>query len=80
MTYEGTVKNGVVVFKAEPPPEGTEVSVTPAPVPPPDDAPPTSEDAEAFWDELMKFAGKAQGLPPDMAERHDYYRRERQKR
>jgi hypothetical protein len=42
-----------------------------------DDVPPTPEDAETFWDELMKFAGKAQGLPSDMAERHDHYRRER---
>ena len=56
MTYEGTVKNGVVVFKAEPPPDGTDVSVTPVQEPiasPPDEA------EETIWQKMEKFAGVA---------------------
>jgi hypothetical protein len=56
------------------------VNVTPVAVARRDLPPPTPEDADAFWDELMTLAGKAQGLPPDMAERHDPYRRERKRR
>ena len=25
------------------------------------------------WDALLEFAGKAEGLPPDLAENHDHY-------
>ena len=80
MTYQGTVKNGVVVFKAEAPPDGTDVQVEPVAGTQSSDSSPTPEELKAFWDELMSFAGKAEGLPPDLAERHDHYRRERQKR
>jgi hypothetical protein len=71
MTYVGHFKNGVVVFDAPPAlPEGAAVEVAPIvpPVPPQDDsAPPT-------WGEVLKdFAGKAKGLPSDMARNHDHY-------
>jgi hypothetical protein len=86
MVYKGKVVNGVVVFQSSAPPEGTAVHVHAAPQPsasPPEGADPgpvTSEDVNALWDGLMKFAGKATGLPPDLARRHDHYRRERMKR
>ena len=82
MSYQGQVQNGVIVYRGEPPlPEGTEVRIepiseTPLPTPPE----PTPEDIKALWDGLMSFAGRAKGLPSDLAERHDHYRRERQKR
>jgi hypothetical protein len=81
MVYDGHVKNGVVVFDSASPPEGSAVRVhlatEPAFAPA---AAATSADVDALWDELMKLAGKAEGLPSDMAARHDHYRRERQKR
>ena len=85
MTYEGFVRNGVVVFNAEAPPEGTPVSVVPldAVADSASEAEPkaaTSEDVKRMWDGLMKLAGRAKGLPSDLARRHDHYRRERQKR
>jgi hypothetical protein len=77
MTYEGTVKNGVVVFKAEPPPEGTDVSVTPVaqPVAPgPSDAQAEADDPdESIWDAMEKFVGRAPDLPKDAARNHDHY-------
>jgi hypothetical protein len=27
----------------------------------------------SIWDALLEFAGKAEGLPPDLAENHDHY-------
>jgi hypothetical protein len=65
MSYIGTVENGVVVL----PPqarlaEGTKVRVEPVGD---DEAVPTLEEL------LAPVAGKATGLPPDMAEQHDHY-------
>ena len=83
MVYEGQVKNGVVVFESAAPPDGTVVRVLPVEIASQQALPegaPTSADADALWDEMLKLAGMAQGLPPDMAERHDHYRRERLKR
>ena len=73
-TLTGTVVNGVVVLDGGPvPPDGTKVDVTvrPAAVPPADanGAPP--EGPTHAW--LLKFAGKAEGLPPDFAAQHDHY-------
>jgi hypothetical protein len=28
---------------------------------------------ESVWDVFERFAGKAEGLPPDLAENHDHY-------
>jgi hypothetical protein len=64
--YTGEVRNGMVVFdEGTPPlPEGMKVQVEPV-------------DMEAAVADLsrilLEFAGKAQGLPPDMAEQHDHY-------
>ena len=72
MTYTGRVQGGVVVFEGgERPADGTQVRVevvaqAAAPVP-----------ARAVGEELAKLAGAARGLPADLAERHDAYRRER---
>jgi hypothetical protein len=63
-TYTGHVRNGVVVFEGEIPPEGTAVRVEPAKL-----------DAALveLADILLEFAGKATGLPSDMAAQHDHY-------
>lgn len=65
MTYRGRIRNGVVVFD-EPVPwkEGTEVEVGPVD---------SSPEGQTLGQKLMKYAGKAKGLPPDMAEHHDHY-------
>ena len=66
MTYRGTVKNGVVVFDGDiKPPEGITVDVNQVGEP--------SEVGKG----LERLAGKAVGLPPDLAEKHDQHRRER---
>jgi hypothetical protein len=73
MTYQGTVKNGVVVFKSDTPPEGADVTVTDAP--PPDDAghATSANDADDIWAEMEKFVGRAPDLPKDAARNHDHY-------
>ncbi len=69
MSYVGTVEKGVVVL----PPEakladGTRVNVEPVlSVPQPRDGEPS------IWDKLQSLAGKAKGLPTDLAENHDHY-------
>ena len=50
-------------------PEGTEVAVTPLPQRQPSAGPVGAS--------LEELAGRAEGLPSDLAQRHDYYRRER---
>ncbi len=67
MTYQGTVRNGVVVFEnGEAPAEGTIVRVVPA-----------SEDRPApgnpFLAGLLEIAATMEGLPPDLARNHDHY-------
>jgi hypothetical protein len=71
MDYEGTIKGGVVVFATEPAlPEGTRVSVRPlASVVSSTDQTPQ----EPLGKRLMKFAGRARGLPRDAARNHDHY-------
>ena len=72
MTYEGTVKNGVVVFKAEPPPDGADVTVTVTPVEQSVDGG-AVEPEETIWQKMEKFAGRAPDLPKDAALNHDHY-------
>lgn len=68
MTYKGRVENGVVVFEGpQRPAEGTVVRVNEV----------TPETSRPVGEELDKLAGQAQGLPPDLAQRHDHHRRER---
>jgi hypothetical protein len=65
-TYTGHVQNGVIVLdEGTPPlPEGMKVHVEPV-------------DMEAAVRDLsqilLEFAGKAKGLPADIAEQHDHY-------
>jgi hypothetical protein len=75
MTYRGTVQRGVIVLpEGVALAEGTEVLIEPLP-PPRTEAP--ASDAGAVWRNLMELAGAARGLPADLAERHDHYRRQR---
>ena len=67
MTYRGRIEHGVVVLEGSPPlPEGPEVEVLPLTKPKAGEA-------------LEKLAGRARRLPADLAERHDEYRRGRDK-
>jgi hypothetical protein len=63
MMIRGHVENGVVVLD-EPAdlPEGANVEVSLG-----SDQPPT------LWEMLMQYAGKAEGLPEDLAKNHDHY-------
>ena len=65
MTYQGTVKNGVVLLPADAAlPDGTPVEVQPVATPAPGPDP---------LDELLRIAGKIDGLPCDLAVQHDHY-------
>jgi hypothetical protein len=64
MTYKGRIKQGVIVLDNNVLlPEGTEVDVEPVG---------TAARSEV-WDNLLKLAGKAQGLPEDAAKNVDHY-------
>lgn len=74
MEYRGTIHSGLVVLEnGAGLPDGTQVRVTPieaeqSPTSPAD-APPTG----TLGARLMKFAGRARGLPADLARNHDHY-------
>ncbi|MGH8247024.1 MAG: hypothetical protein ACREUU_11415 [Gammaproteobacteria bacterium] len=69
MSYTGKVQNGVVVLPPEAHlPEGTEVRVEPLKKPGR-----KSRAADSLSKLLLGFAGKAKGLPDDMARNHDHY-------
>ena len=65
-TYTGQVRNGVVVFdEGTPPlPEGTKVRVKPIDM---------EAEIRDLSRHLLSIAGKAEGLPSDLAEQHDHY-------
>jgi predicted DNA-binding antitoxin AbrB/MazE fold protein len=65
MMYRGHVEKGVVVLD-EPVslPEGAEVEVQVAPA---------QAQEPTLGEKLMKYAGKAKGLPADLARNHDHY-------
>ena len=72
MVYSGHIKNGVVVFDQPVVlPDGLEVCIEvpeTAPTPPACEAQiPTPSET------LLKYAGKAVGLPEDAARNHDHY-------
>ncbi len=70
MTYKGRVQGGVVVFEgADRPADGAQVRV--------EVVAQGAASGPAVGEELAKLAGAAHGLPVDLAERHDHYRRER---
>lgn len=65
-TYRGEVRNGVIVLDEDTPslPEGLKVQIEPA------------DSTEALGDlsaRLRRLAGRAEGLPEDLAENLDYY-------
>ena len=72
MGYRGHISNGVVVFD-EPVslPDGTEVRIEPTTFP--SDEAALDENGQTLGEKLLKYAGKAKGLPPDAARNHDHY-------
>jgi hypothetical protein len=71
MTLRGRVKNGVVVLEEKARlAEGTSVRVQPV-------KGPTGRNGngkpKTLGKRLMKFAGRAKGLPTDLARNHDHY-------
>lgn len=72
MTYRGRMKNGSVVLEPGATlPEATGVWVQPVEEPPRDD----NEPGPSVWQRLLELSGSAQGLPDDLPQRHDHYRR-----
>jgi hypothetical protein len=72
MVYSGHVKQGMVVLdRAVALPEGLQVRVEV----PETTIPPASSDVQgvAAGQRLLKYAGKAVGLPSDAARNHDHY-------
>jgi hypothetical protein len=65
MTYRGRIEKGVIVMDNDPAlPEGTVVLFEPMP----------EDSLSAPWGEVFAdFIGKAEDLPPDMAQNHDHY-------
>ena len=72
MVYQGSVKNGMVVLD-EPAtlPEGARVRIELAD--PCAGEAVLDEQGQTLGQKLLKFAGKATDLPPDMARNHDHY-------
>jgi hypothetical protein len=74
MVYKGHIKNGVVVIDQDAAlPEGTEVTVKVARVASNSTKASTSPEPETFQEFLLTLAGKAEGLPADLAINHDHY-------
>jgi hypothetical protein len=72
MVYRGHVKGGVVVLESpDVLPEGTEVRVEALVAE--GDRPLLDENGQTLGEKLMKYAGKAVGLPEDAALNHDHY-------
>ena len=72
MVYRGHVENGVVVVdEAVVLPDGLLVNIEPSPMGQQEPAPDNS--GETLGQKLLKHAGKATGLPHDLAENHDHY-------
>ncbi len=71
MVYHGTIKNGIVAPEnAFPWPDGTKVTVD---VSVHGDNKATKSQIGTLYDRLKPLIGKAEGLPSDLAENHDYY-------
>ena len=72
MVYRGHVKGGVVVLESPHAlPEGIEVRVEALVAE--GDRPLLDEKGQTLGEKLMKYAGKAVGLPEDAALNHDHY-------
>jgi hypothetical protein len=71
MTFEGHVKNGVVLLdNGATLPEGARVHVKLVPA---DAETVSADDAPTLYESLARFIGKAEGLPPDMSINLDHY-------
>ncbi len=67
MTYRGKVQGGVIVLQNQAAlPQGSSVTVKPVVHPP-------LTKIGGLGPRLMRFAGRATGLPPDAARNHDHY-------
>ena len=65
MELQGVVHNGVIVpDDANALPEGTRVTIVPAP----------NDAGRPFGQRFAQFKGAADGLPTDLARQHDHYR------
>ena len=65
MVLEGTIKNGTIVLDQAPAlPDGARVEV---------EIKPLAKAASPLGEMLLRHAGKAVGLPDDMAAQHDHY-------
>jgi hypothetical protein len=65
MVLEGTIRNGTIVLDQPPVlPEGSRVEVV---------VKPTAQEASPLGEMLLRHAGKAVGLPEDLAAQHDHY-------
>ena len=75
MTYQGTVRNGVVVLQTDSPPaEGTPVDVFVRHHPTKkNDQVETTKGGSSWVDVVLQFAGAGKGLPRDLAAEHDHY-------
>lgn len=75
MTLEGTVINGAIVIDGNQPlPEGARVEVLLKPEPAVAEVVATGgKPVSALGAMLLRHAGKAIGLPEDMAAQHDHY-------
>ena len=71
MVYRGHVENGMVRLDDAPIlPEGMEVEVH---LLAENAAKQGEEEPASLFERLKDVVGKAEGLPPDLAENHDYY-------
>lgn len=78
MQLEGVIVNGRVELDSPAAlPEGTRVRVEAVPAEPPTEsvpeAPPAEKPLSPLAKRLLALAGKAKGLPSDMAENHNHY-------
>jgi hypothetical protein len=72
MTYSGRVRGGVVVFDgSDRPAEGAEVRIEVLSTTQPN----ATIGGATVGEGLARLAGAAKGLPSDLAEKHDEYRR-----
>lgn len=70
MVFHGKVTNGVVVFTRDAaPPEGALVKVETVDV----QVATGPDSTGGLWTGLVDLAGKAEGLPADLARQHDHY-------
>jgi predicted DNA-binding antitoxin AbrB/MazE fold protein len=70
MVYRGHVENGVIRLQDAPDlPEGVEVEVRVLG----EESSEKAGEIPSLYERLKDVVGKAEGLPPDLAENHDHY-------